>query len=137
LLQKGVYALMSKLISRRYQVSLETGGSLPIDEVDSEVKIILDIKCPGSGMSGKNLWDNLGKLKTIDEVKFVILDRQDYDYAKEICQKYDLTTNVLFSPVFDQLESRTLVEWILEDGLNVRLNLQLHKFIWDPQTKGV
>jgi len=137
LLQQGVYALMSRLISKGYQVSLETGGSLPIDQVDSKVKIILDIKCPGSGMSEKNLLDNLSQLKPIDEVKFVILGRQDYDYAKEICQKYGLTSNVLFSPVFDQLESRTLVEWILEDKLNVRLNLQLHKFIWDPQTKGV
>jgi len=137
LLQKEVYPLMSELVQKGYHVSIETGGSLPIDQIDPKVKIILDIKCPGSGMSEKNLWSNLSQLKPIDEVKFVILDRQDYEYAKEICQKYQLTSNVLFSPVFDELESQTLVEWILEDQLNVRLNLQIHKFIWHPEKKGV
>ena len=137
LLQENVFFLMSELSEKGYRVSLETGGSLPIDQVDPLVKIILDIKCPGSGMSEKNLWQNLSLLKPTDEVKFVILDRRDYDYAKEVCEKYQLTENVLFSPAFDQLETKTLVEWILEDQLPVRLNLQIHKFIWDPQTQGV
>jgi len=137
LLQREVHTLMEALSEQGYQVSLETGGSLPIDRVDSRVKVILDIKCPGSGMSDKNCWANLSALKPVDEVKFVILDREDYEFAKEVCQKYGLKENVLFSPVFDQLESRTLVQWIFEDRLNVRLNLQLHKFIWEPDTKGV
>ncbi|NGX58430.1 MAG: 7-carboxy-7-deazaguanine synthase [Chlamydiae bacterium] len=136
LLQKNVHLLMSALIEKGVTVSLETGGSLPIQNVHPKVHVILDIKCPGSGMSEKNLWSNLELLKPIDEVKFVIKDAEDYEYAKDILQKYALT-NVLFSPVFDEMDSQTLVEWILRDHLPVRLNLQTHKFIWDPATKGV
>ena len=140
LLQPLVHDLMRKLCDLEYVVSIETGGSLSTFEIDPRVKIILDIKCPGSGMSHKNLWSNLNHLKTNDEVKFVLVDRQDYDYAKEICQKYQLfskTSHILFSPVHNVLNSKSLVQWILEDKLNIRLNLQLHKFIWDPLTQGV
>jgi len=140
LLQENVFPLMQALADQNYTVSLETGGSLSIEKVDERVITILDIKCPGSGMSHKNLWSNIPLLKSNSQVKFVILDKKDYDYAKEICTKYDLferLTEVLFSPVFGVLDAKILVEWILEDRLPVRLNLQLHKFIWDPKTKGV
>lgn len=137
LLQKGVHLLMNRLVEKKYRVSLETGGSLPIQDVHPGIKIILDVKCPGSGMSHKNDITNFKFLKAKDEVKFVILDRNDYTYAKQICTDYPSPAEVLFSPVFDRLEPQTLVEWILEDKLNVRLNLQMHKFIWDPETRGV
>ena len=140
LLQENVYPLMKALADQNYRLSLETGGSLSIEKVDPRVKTILDIKCPGSGMSHKNLWSNIPLLNANSEVKFVILDRTDYEYAKEICTKhnlYEAVNEVLFSPVFGVMEAKTLVEWILQDQLPIRLNLQLHKFIWDPKTKGV
>jgi len=139
LLQENVFPLMEALCDQHYIVSLETGGSLPIDKVDKRVITILDIKCPGSGMSHKNLWSNMEFLKSNSEVKFVILDKTDYEYAKDICSKYDLfkKVQILFSPVFGVLDAKLLAEWILEDKLPIRLNLQLHKFIWDPKTRGV
>ncbi len=139
LLQENVYSLMQTLADQNYKVSLETGGSLTIDKVDSRVFIVLDIKCPGSKMSHKNLMSNLCILPKNSAVKFVILDRADYDYAKDIVAKFDLfnKTEVLFSPVFGVMEAKTLVSWILEDKIPVRLNLQLHKFIWEPATRGV
>jgi len=140
LLQENVYPLMEELLKAGYLLSLETGGSLSIAKVNSQVTIVLDIKCPGSGMSHKNLKENLDFLPAHSEVKFVILDRKDYDFAKTICEQHHLYTRskeVLFSPVFNQLEAKTLVKWILEDNLPVRLNLQMHKFIWEPSTKGV
>lgn len=139
LLQENVYQLMEALLNQGFKVSVETGGSLPIKRIDPRVTIILDIKCPGSQMSHKNLWSNFDNLPSNTEVKFVILDKNDYDYAKDICNKYDLynKAKVLFSPVFDVMETKTLVSWILEDKLPIRLNLQLHKFIWEPQTRGV
>ncbi|OJU79887.1 MAG: 7-carboxy-7-deazaguanine synthase QueE [Chlamydia sp. 32-24] len=140
LLQKNVYFLMQKLCDENYIVSLETSGSLLIDEVDPRVNVILDIKCPKSLMEHKNEWKNIALLKSHDEVKFVIQDFEDYSYAKNICEKYQLFTKVkevLFSPVFEKLATHELVEWILKDNLPVRLNLQIHKFIWDPLTKGV
>lgn len=140
LLQENVYPLMKTLADQGYFVSLETGGSLSIDKVDSRVTTILDIKCPGSQMSHKNLWANLSLLNQNSQVKFVILDRNDYEYAKNISDQYQLfskVSEVLFSPVFGVLDPKTLVEWILEDRLPVRLNLQLHKFIWSPLTRGV
>jgi 7-carboxy-7-deazaguanine synthase len=140
LLQENVFPLMKALADQNFKVSLETGGSLCISKVDPRINTILDIKCPGSGMSHKNLWSNISLLNETSEVKFVILDKNDYDFAKDICTKYDLyktTREILFSPVFGVLEAKTLVEWILQDLLPVRLNLQLHKFIWDPKTRGV
>jgi 7-carboxy-7-deazaguanine synthase len=140
LLQENVFLLLKALTDLHFKTSLETGGSLCIKKVDSQVTTILDIKCPGSGMSHKNLWSNLPLLNNTSEVKFVILDRTDYEYAKDICIKYDLYNickEVLFSPVFEVLEAKKLVEWILEDKLKCRLNLQTHKFIWDPKTRGV
>lgn len=138
LLQQNVYPLMARLCDLGYALSLETGGSLPTDQVDPRVMTVLDVKCPGSKMDHKNHLNNLKNLKKHDEVKFVILDRQDYDYAKQICVDHQLfDKNVLFSPVFGQLNPQELVQWILKDQLPVRLNMQIHKFIWSPETKGV
>ncbi len=140
LLQEKVLDLMHTLCDLGYLVSLETGGSLPIHKVDKRVKIILDLKCPGSGMVKKNLWDNIKELKREDEVKFVIKDKTDYIWAKERCEEFylfDRCDTILFSPVHGLLDPKELVYWILEDKLPVRLNLQIHKYIWTPETKGV
>jgi len=140
LLQPNVQSMMTQLCDQGYVVSLETSGSLPTEGVDPRVHVILDVKCPGSGMEKKNLWANLELLRPHDEVKFVISDEADYLYAKEVCdqnQLYKKVKNVLFSPVFGQLDAQKLVYWILNDQLPVRLNMQIHKFIWEPMTKGV
>lgn len=140
LLQSNVLPLMAKLCHEGYTVSLETGGSLATELVDPQVHIILDIKCPGSQMDHKNRWSNLDHLRSHDQVKFVIQDLQDYEYAKDICKNYQLfnkVNEILFSPVFGILNPQELVQWILEDQLPVRLNLQMHKFIWSPDKKGV
>ncbi len=140
LLQRGVLDLMCTLCDRGYVVSLETGGGITTEGVDPRVITILDIKCPGSGMSHKNVWANIERLRAHDEVKLVLLDRADYDYAKETCDKYKLynkVRTVLFSPVHGKIDPKDLVKWILEDHLPVRLNLQLHKYIWSPDTLGV
>ncbi len=139
LVQSGSLTLMEKLCDLGFEVMLETGGSLPIKEVDKRVKIILDLKCPSSKMMKKNLYENINFLKQQDEVKFVIGNREDYDWAKSIIEKYKLTerATVLFSVVFGELEPVTLVNWILEDKLKVRFQPQLHKYIWKPETKGV
>jgi 7-carboxy-7-deazaguanine synthase len=140
LLQENVHVLMQRLCDQGYVVSLETGGSLSTQAVDPRVKAILDIKCPDSKMSDKNNWTNIARLRDHDEVKFVLANRSDYDYAKCIMAQYGLSERVdeiLFSPVFGELEPKDLVEWILEDQLPVRLNLQVHKFIWSPDTQGV
>lgn len=139
LAQAGAVGLMGQLISQGYKVLLETGGSESIDQVPAEVHVIMDIKCPGSRMSEKNYWPNLQHLKPSDEIKFVIADRGDFDWAVAIMRQYDLEERftVLVSPAFGLLEPKLLVEWVLEAGLRVRLNLQIHKFIWSPRARGV
>lgn len=140
LLQANVYPLMKTLCDKGFIVSLETGGSLTTEKVDPRVRIILDVKCPGSDMSDKNYWANLNHLRIHDEVKFVLIDRTDYDYAIDISKKYNLferKTPVLLSPVHGVLDSKLLIEWILRDKYPARLNLQIHKFIWTPETRGV
>lgn len=139
LLQDNVYPLMDALLEKGYKVMLETGGALPIDKVPESVIKILDIKCPGSGEEKKNHLENLKYLSTHDEVKFVLLDRADYEWSRDFLQKYDLPSSVqiLFSPVFDKLDLKDLVQWILDDKLPVRLQTQLHKVIWSKDTIGV
>lgn len=140
LLQENVLTLMKQLCDQGYAVSLETGGSLCTRSVDARVKIILDVKCPGSAMHEKNYWPNLYQLKPTDEVKFVLADRADYEYAKSVYQDYRLSIYecaILLSPVHGVLEAKQLVAWILKDRFPARLNLQVHKFIWHPQTVGV
>lgn len=139
LVQEECLPLMKRLCDEGFEVLLETGGSLPIENVDKRVKIIMDLKCPSSGMLKKNLYENINFLKKTDELKFVIGSREDYDWTKEIMSEYSLAGKcpILFSVVFGELEPRTLVNWILEDKLNVRFQLQMHKYIWHPETKGV
>ena len=139
LVQKEILRLMEILSNEGYEVLLETSGSLAIRYVDQRVKIIMDLKCPSSGMVKKNLYDNINYLKQTDEVKFVIGSRADYDWTKDILKQYNLTKicHVLFSVVFGKLEPVTLVDWILKDKLDVRFQLQMHKFIWEPTAKGV
>ncbi|MDR3625365.1 MAG: radical SAM protein [Ignavibacteriaceae bacterium] len=139
LFQKESLELMRLLSNSGYEVLLETGGSLPIQEVDKRVKIIMDLKCPSSGMQKKNFYDNIKYLKPTDEVKFVMGTREDYEWTKAILLQYGLTKicHILFSVVFSSLEPVTLVNWILEDKLDVRFQLQMHKYIWEPTAKGV
>lgn len=140
LFQENVHELMRELCAMGYDVMLETGGSLPIENVDSRVKIIMDLKTPFSNMESKNRYENIKYLKTSDEVKFVIGSREDYVWAKNKIQEYGLTDivgQVLFSPVFEKIENIDLAGWILEDRLNVRFQFQMHKYIWHPETRGV
>lgn len=139
LLQKEAPLLATKLLDGGHTVLIETSGSLDIRPVDPRAVIVMDIKCPGSGMSGAMRWDNIPSLKPTDQVKFVIKDRSDYDWAVEVLERYPLLNRraVLFSPVFGTMDARLLAEWILEDGLSVHLQLQLHKYIWHPEARGV
>jgi 7-carboxy-7-deazaguanine synthase len=131
--------LMKELCDMNYEVMIETGGSLSTKEIDKRVKVIMDLKCPSSGMMDRNLYENINHLKKTDELKFVIGTKEDYDWSKEIVNKYNLSNKcfVLFACVFDKLEPLSLVNWILEDKLDVRFQLQMHKYIWQPETKGV
>ena len=140
LLQEEVFPLMERLLEQGRTVMLETGGHRPIDRVPRDVVKILDVKCPGSGEAGKNAWRNLDLLAPHDEVKFVLQDRVDYEFARDVVERYGLaqrTAAVLFSPVHGVLEPRTLSEWMLADHAPARLQLQLHKYIWSPSTRGV
>jgi len=140
LLQEDVYELMERLGTGGRRVMLETGGHRSIARVPAHVLKIVDIKCPGSGEVDKNDWANLDRLAPTDEVKFVIKDRADYQFAREIVHRYGLvgrTAAVLMSPVHGVLGPRTLAEWILADRLPARLQVQLHKYIWPPNTRGV
>ncbi|MCF8413216.1 MAG: radical SAM protein [Melioribacteraceae bacterium] len=139
LIQEESFVLMEKLCDAGFEVMLETGGHMSIKEVDKRVKIIMDLKCPSSKMMKKNHYENIAYLKKIDEVKFVIGTREDYDWMKIILSEYNLDKKVpiLCSVVFGELEPVTLVNWILEDNLNVRYQLQMHKIIWEPQERGV
>lgn len=139
LVQNESKELMKKLCDNGFEVLLETAGNMPIEDIDKRVKIIMDLKCPSSGMMKKNLFENIDHLKKTDEVKFVIGTREDYEWSKETIKKYELNqkNTVLFSCAFNKLEPLTLVSWILEDKLDVRYQLQMHKYIWHPETKGV
>ena len=139
LLQDEVYTLMDRLLADGRTVMLETGGHRPIDRVPRAVLKIVDVKCPGSGESSKNEWQNLARLAPHDEVKFVIADRADYEFARDVvCRRLTARAGaVLFSPVHGTLDPKTLSEWVLADRLPVRVQLQLHKFIWSPTTRGV
>lgn len=140
LLQREVYPLMDRLLESGHTVMVETGGHLSIAEVPPRAIRIVDVKCPGSGESTKNHWDNLGLLAPHDEVKFVIRDRVDYEFAREVVARHALigrTAAVLLSPVHGVLAPKELAAWILEDRLAVRLQLQTHKYIWGADVRGV
>jgi 7-carboxy-7-deazaguanine synthase len=140
LLQEDVYPLMERLLARGRTVLLETGGHRPVTRVPAAVVKIVDVKCPGSGEAGSNDWANLDRLAPHDEVKFVLQDRRDYDFARDAIRRYDLATRcaaVLLSPVHGVLDPKALSEWILEDRVPARLQLQLHKYIWSATARGV
>jgi 7-carboxy-7-deazaguanine synthase len=140
LLQADVYPLMRQLVDCGLDVLLETGGHLPLGGLPDAVVAIVDVKCPASGESARMHWPNLDELTLDDEVKFVIQDRNDYEYARDVVARYDLGRRVgavQFSPVHGVLAPAELARWILEDHLPVRLQLQAHKYIWDPSARGV
>ena len=139
LAQAEAHGLITALADRGYTVLIETSGAIDLAPVDPRAILIMDLKCPGSGMEDRNRWSNLSLLKPHDEVKFVIKDRADYDWAVEIIHRYGLSDRqrVLLSPVFGELEPQVLAEWILADRLPVRFQLQVHKLIWDPAMRGV
>ena len=140
LLQKNVYPLMDRLLEDGLMVMLETGGHVSIAQVPEQVVRIVDVKCPGSGESHRNDWTNMDRLTARDEVKFVIRDRDDYDFACRTVAEHNLTRRagaVLFSPVHGVLDPKLLASWILADRLPVRLQVQVHKYVWEPDTRGV
>ncbi|HEY2391763.1 MAG TPA: radical SAM protein [Candidatus Angelobacter sp.] len=150
--ERELIPLIDRLLSRSYTLLMETSGERPLENVPAAVHKIVDVKCPGSGEGGSFRMSNLVTFTTADEIKFVLGDRVDYEFARDFTRQHGLehkVGSILFSPVFMknptrerdtsncQLDPRVLAEWILEDGLNVRLGLQMHKFIWEPATKGV
>ena len=140
LLQRDVYPLMDTLLRQGHEVLIETGGHLSVADVPAAVARIIDVKCPGSGEARRNHWPNLDALRPRDEIKFVIRDRVDYEYARDVVARYDLPSRVaavLFSPVHGVLAPAELAAWILADKLAVRLQLQAHKYIWGAETRGV
>ena len=140
LLQEEVYPLAEKLLSEGYRVLMETSGERFVGRLPRAVVKIVDVKCPSSGESERFCFDNLAELERKDQIKFVILDEKDYLFAKDFTTRHGLHSRVdelIYSPVFGQFEPRLLAEWILRDGLEVRMGMQLHKFIWDPDTHGV
>ena len=132
LAQKDCHVLLKTLCDNGYSVSLETGGAIDTTPVDLRVSVILDVKTPGSGEVENNVWSNLNHLKPSDEVKFVLCSRADYEWAKEILNKHNITDKcpVLFSPVYSQVNPTELAEWVLADKLPVRMQVQLHKILW-------
>jgi 7-carboxy-7-deazaguanine synthase len=139
LLQDGVHALVAELLDRGDEVAIETGGSLDLAPLDPRVMVVLDLKCPGSGMGDRNHWPNLDRLKPADDVKFVVADRMDYEWARAVIHEHHLARRcgVLLSPVHGALDPRTLAAWILADALPARLQLQIHKYIWPGAPRGV
>ena len=139
LLQEECITLMEELLNHNYKVMLETSGSLRLSDVPKEVVKIVDFKCPSSNMAKKNDWSILSDINKNDEIKFVIGDKDDYDWCKKVIKEYNLHSicPILFSPVYDKIEMKALSEWILNDGIDVRLQMQLHKHIWGPEKTGV
>ena len=139
LIQDYCINLMQKLITENYSVMLETSGSMKLNKVPKKVIKIVDFKCPSSDMMEKNDWQILSDIQKQDEIKFVIGNKKDYDWSKKMITKYKLNElcPVLFSPVYNVMSIQDLSEWILKDGIKVRLQSQLHKHIWGPETKGV
>lgn len=137
--QKNCLDFVKKLSEKKYIISIETSGEKEIKDYVDFAKIVMDIKTPSSNETAKIAFDNLNYLKPTDEIKFVINDKNDYEWSKTVCSKFNLTSKfkVLFSPVFGTMELKTLTNWILEDKLNVRFQTQLHKHIWGQNTKGV
>ena len=139
LLQKNCINLLNELVKNKYDVLLETSGSLSISDVPNKVINIIDFKCPSSKMDSKNMWKNINYLKKNDEIKFVIGDRNDYEWTKQKIEEFKLNQicDILISPVYGKIEPKEIVKWILEDNLKVRFQIQIHKEIWPADKKGV
>jgi 7-carboxy-7-deazaguanine synthase len=137
LLQKELPALARDLLAEGYTVLVETGGSLDISPLPERTVTILDIKCPGSGEEHRNLWSNLDRLRPGDQVKLVLADRRDYEWARGVLGRVPRDAEVLWSPVHGVLDPRNLAAWILEDGARGRLHLQIHKYVWGAEARGV
>ena len=140
LAQKEAFTLIERLCAEGYEVLVETGGFFPTDEVDPRAKIILDIKCPDSGEEARNHWPNLDRLRPDkDEVKFVIASLVDWKYAQDVIERYDLTTRakILVSPAWDSIDLKQLADWVSASGMDIRMQLQLHKYVWGPEARGV
>jgi len=139
LLQDSCIPLIDELIKQNYNVLIETSGAISIKKIPKKTKVILDLKCPSSDMSDKNLWSNINHIKKNDEIKFVIGNKIDYNWSKKIIKKYNLLNKckVLFSPTYKKIKSEKIVNWILKDNLKVRFQIQLHKYIWPSEQRGV
>jgi len=141
LAQREAFDLIRRLGDDGYEVLVETGGYVSIEGLDQRASVILDVKCPASGEAERNHWPNLGRLRPdLDEVKFVIADRADWDFARKVVSKYDLENlarSILISPAWEQIDLQELANWIAESGLKVRMQLQMHKYIWGPDARGV
>jgi 7-carboxy-7-deazaguanine synthase len=141
LAQPQAFKLINRLCEEGFEVLVETGGYVSTESVDPRAKIVLDVKCPGSGEDARNHWPNLEVLRADkDEVKFVIANRSDWDFARDIIERFDLekrTRAVLISPVWNRLDLQEVAGWITSSGLNVRMQLQMHKYIWGPEARGV
>jgi len=141
LAQKNALILVQRLCDEGFEVLIETGGYFSTDGIDRRAKIILDVKCPASGEEVRNHWPNLERLRADrDEVKFVVANRGDWDFAHDVIKRYELETAahaVLISPVWEEMDLATLASWIAKSGLRVRMQLQLHKYIWGPDVHGV
>ncbi|MFO0679032.1 MAG: radical SAM protein [Polyangiaceae bacterium] len=140
LLQPGVFPLMTELCDHGRTVLVETSGEADVSRVDPRVHKIMDLKAPGSGESARNRWSNLDHIHGSDEIKFVLADRSDYEWMRNVLRERDLparTPNLLASTVFGRLAAKELVGWVMEDALPVRVQLQMHKYIWSPETQGV
>jgi 7-carboxy-7-deazaguanine synthase len=141
LAQVAAFELIERLCDENYEVLIETGGYVSTERVDERAKIILDVKCPASGEAERNHWQNLERLRADkDEVKFVVADRDDWEYAREVISRYDLERRahaILISPVWGKIDLQSLADWVAASGLNVRLQLQMHKQIWGAEARGV
>jgi 7-carboxy-7-deazaguanine synthase len=139
LLQSEVFTLMTTFCHLGLKVLLETSGAHAIDQVDRRVHIVMDLKCPASGEAERNRWENLAALKATDEIKFVVASREDFNWAIERIRDHrlDQRFGLLMGPVFGAVEPRDLADWLLTSGINARMQLQLHKYIWDPKARGV
>lgn len=140
LAQREAFELIRRLCDDGFEVLIETGGYVSTEDVDDRAKIILDVKCPASGEEPRNHWSNLERLRAKDEVKFVVADRSDWDYAETVIQKYNLQNKagaILISPAWEQIDLKALADWVSSSGLKVRMQLQLHKYIWGADVRGV
>jgi 7-carboxy-7-deazaguanine synthase len=141
LAQREAFTLIKQLCDEGYEVLIETGGYVSTAEVDERAKLILDVKCPDSGEEARNYWSNLERLRAdMDEVKFVVASRADWDYAREVIRRYELERRaraVIISPVWDAVDLKALADWISSSGMNVRMQLQMHKQIWGAEARGV